>query len=181
MPKLKRKDKERLVEELIIKIKSSEGIILSDFHGLDAEKMTRLRRTLHKSGVYLKVVKNRLAKLALDEVDQYKKAKEILKDRPTMIALINDPFLSARDLVKFFEDEEVNFQFRAGYISGREIDYEFLKEIGAISSKNEVYGKLVNILISPIERFALSVNNIIQKLVFILNEVARKREDEVGS
>jgi len=178
MPKIKKKDKEILVYDLISKIKSYDGLVLSDFQGLDVEKMTMLRRSLRKSGVYLKVVKNRLARIAFDGASLPEKAKETLKGRPIVVALITDPFMAAKDLVKFFEDKEINFSFKAGFISGREIDYNFLREIGLFYSKQDVYGKFVSILASPLGRFAITLNNIIQKLVITLNEVAHKRESE---
>jgi len=178
MPKLKKKDKEILVEDLVAKIKSYEGLILSDFQGLNVEKMTKMRRSLHGSGIYLKVIKNRLAKIAFDKVPLPEKAKETLKGRPTVVALITDPFLAARDLIKFYKDEEINFNFKAGFILGKEIDFEFFKEISSISSVQEVYGKFVNILISPIGQLVTSLGGIYQKLAVALNQVANKKEVE---
>ncbi|RLC43424.1 MAG: 50S ribosomal protein L10 [Candidatus Coatesbacteria bacterium] len=180
MPKLKRKDKEVLIEELVDRLKSASGLIVTDFHGLSVEEMTVLRKRLHKVGVLFKVVKNRLAKIAFDKAEISEQMCDVFQDRPTAIAFVDDPFVAAKELVEFLDDEDISLSFKGGMISGRMVDLDFLRDIGKVSSSEEVYGKLVSILSSPISQLAWSLKGIIQKLVLVMNEVAKVREKGEG-
>lgn len=64
---ISRKEKEQLVNELKEKFTKAESAILTDYRGLDVEKISELRKRLREANVEYKVVKNTLARIAAKE------------------------------------------------------------------------------------------------------------------
>ncbi len=64
---MKRSDKEQLVAELKAKLDGAEGVLYTDFTGLNVKRMTELRRRFRKAGVEYVVIKNTLALRAVNE------------------------------------------------------------------------------------------------------------------
>ena len=64
---LNRKQKEAVVEEVSGKLSDAESVVLAEYRGLTVDEMTQLRVNARNSGVYLRVLKNTLAKLAVKD------------------------------------------------------------------------------------------------------------------
>ena len=90
-----RKEKEAVVEEIKTKIQAAKSVVLVDYKGLTVAQDTELRCNFRKAGVEYKVYKNRLAKIAFNELGftQFDEALE----GPTAIAFsINDSVSAAK-------------------------------------------------------------------------------------
>lgn len=100
---MNREDKGRLVADLHQRMRQAKVAILTRFMGLNVEKMTRLRRELHKAAVEYRIVKNTLLRLAIQGTD-----KELLKQKiegPIGVAWSDtDPVAPARVLARFAKD-----------------------------------------------------------------------------
>ena len=66
---MKRTEKQSFVEDFRERLQESPAIFLTDFTGLDVKSMTVLRRELKDKGAEYLVVKNRLVRLAMEELD----------------------------------------------------------------------------------------------------------------
>ena len=66
---MNRSDKQSFVEDFRVRLQEAPAVFLTDFTGLDVKSMTVLREELKKSGAEYLVVKNRLVRLALQELD----------------------------------------------------------------------------------------------------------------
>ena len=64
---LNRKQKETVIGEVSDKLIAAEALVLAEYRGLTVEEMTQLRVSARNSGVYLRVLKNTLAKLAVKD------------------------------------------------------------------------------------------------------------------
>ena len=89
---MKRSDKEQLVAELKSKLDGAEGVLYTDFTGLNVKRMTELRRRFRKAGVEYVVIKNTLALRAVNEAGLTGQALKgptgvvVAKDTPNFIA-----------------------------------------------------------------------------------------------
>jgi len=71
-------EKAEVVARFADKLKDATGLYLVNYHGVTVEEVNELRREFRKANVEYRVVKNTLAKLAIDRINRFEKAKEYL-------------------------------------------------------------------------------------------------------
>src|SRR6202165_2423943 len=99
---MKRTDKEQLVVELKEKIEGAKALYYTDFTGLNVKRMTDLRRKFRKAGVQYVVIKNTLARRAVNESGL---VGERLKG-PTGLVMATDPVGAAKVLSDFAKEND---------------------------------------------------------------------------
>ncbi len=62
-------DKKAIVEEVSLQAKQSLSLLAADYRGLTVSEMTKLRAVARNAGLYLKVVRNTLARRAIEGTD----------------------------------------------------------------------------------------------------------------
>lgn len=139
-----KKKKEELVGTLHKKFSSAGAVFLMEYSGVTVLNMTRLRKELHDASVDLHVVRNTLAKRALDGTKL-----ESIKDQfvgPVAVAFSNkDAALAAKTLSAFAKDEE-NFNFKLGTLGEKVLSLDEIKNLAALPSREELLAKLVGTL-----------------------------------
>jgi len=133
--------KKTLVERLAKDISESQISILVDYKGLDVLKMTNLRSQLRNKGVQAEVVKNTLIKRASENTDAAL-MKNFFKGPNAIILSKNDPVAPAKILVNFAKDNE-NLEIKAGAFAGKLIDFEEIKQLAKMPSREELLGIIV--------------------------------------
>lgn len=155
-----------MVKDLEGTIKNSASLVFVNFHGLKVSDETILRRDLRKEGVGYKVSRKTLLSRALKG-----KAKG---DMPELAGEVAIAYLPAGSAKKDSEDatktprEIYNFQkshkgalsILGGIFEGRFIGGEKMTEIAMIPSREVLYAQFVNLINSPIQRFAVVLDAI---------------------
>lgn len=173
MPKA---EKVEAVAELKQRISDSEIAIMTKFIGVNVAQATELRSKLRASGVELKVYKNTLAKIALnelglDEVAQY-------MEGPTAWAFSEDPVLPAKVLKEF--GDQVKFVSMAGGILGdAPVSPERLAALAVLPTQEQLYAQVVGTIAAPLRNFVGVLNAVPRNLVNVLDQV-RKQKEEAG-
>jgi large subunit ribosomal protein L10 len=170
-----RKHKEQIVKEIREKFQKASLVILTDFHGMTVAESTTLRRKLREVGAEYKVVKNTLMKYAYPgtPVEQIKDAFV----GPTGIVFATEDIVAtAKVLKEFFEDEGFNLKFKAAVVEGKPADYEMIKQLASLPSREELLSQLVFTLKYPINAIAWSLDNLFTKLVTVLENVKDEKE-----
>lgn len=174
MPNLE--PKKQLVEEIKGKIEGAQSIILVDHRGLTVEEDTELRKKFREAGVEYKVYKNTMMRFAfkdagLEDFNQYLVG-------PSAIAFgVEDPVAAAKitnDFAKSHEELEV----KAGVVDGKVIDINEIKALAELPSKEELIAKVLGGLNGPISGFANVLQANIRNLVYALQAVKEKQEQE---
>jgi large subunit ribosomal protein L10 len=114
-------EKKAVVEQVSKALAGAQAAIVAEYRGLTVAKMTELRREARDAGVYLKVVKNTLARRALKDsgfecLDQHFVG-------PLALAASEDPVAVAKVLSRFQKDNDV-FAIKAGAMSGNELSHD---------------------------------------------------------
>src|SRR5919108_1858345 len=97
-------DKKAVVAEVSGQLKDAQAAMLAEYRGLTVEQMTKLRRKAHEAKIYLRVVKNTLARRAADGTSY-----ECLNDAmvgPLAYAISTDPVAVAKLLSEFAKDND---------------------------------------------------------------------------
>lgn len=170
----KRERKTLVVKEAISKIRESAGIIVTNYQGLNVVQINKLRRELEKAGAQYKVLKNTLTKKALEELAINSNFRSLFTG-VTGLVFCND-FVSAIKVLTTFEKENEKFKITGGYIEQKTCSISDIKEISKLGSKQELIGKLANVLNSPIQRLVNVMNGPQRNLVTVLAAVKDKKK-----
>jgi large subunit ribosomal protein L10 len=171
---LQKKEKEAVVADLHEKFKEARAAILTDFTGLNVEQITQLRRTLKKSSVEYKVVKNTLLRRASHDTDVALLAEYFVG--PIAIALAyEDPLAPAKILLEFSKAQPA-LEIKAGMVTGTVMTLKDIKALAALPSREVLLAKFLSVLnVLPV-RLVQTLNNPLQSLVTILDNVKRAKE-----
>jgi large subunit ribosomal protein L10 len=165
--------KEAVVRELAAIFQGSQGIYLTDFSGLNVAAMGELRRRCRKSDVRFRVIKNRLARLAVAGTD----AECILPflSGPTGIAVSEaDPVTPAR-VLKDFVDEYERPAIKAGWIDGRLVDAGEVLRIAKLPSREALLAQLMGGFQSPLRNLVWAMKGVGQGLVRALAAIQEQK------
>lgn len=150
---MKRSDKEQLVAELKNKLTSAEGVIYTDFTGLNVKRMTELRRRFRKAGVEYVVIKNTLALRAVNEAGL---TGQKLKG-PTGVVVAKDPITAAKLLTDFAKENDARPTVKGGLYEGAVIDAVMVKKLASLPTRDEALSILVGTFNSVLSMFALAL------------------------
>ena len=148
--------------------------VLADYRGLTVTQMTEMRTKARASGVYLRVIRNTLAKRAV-EGTEYECLKSALVG-PTLVAFSQeDPGAAARlmkEYAKTFEKLEV----KALSIGGVLLGADQLDRVATLPTRDEALSLLMAVMQAPIAKLARTLNEIPGKLVRTLAAVRDQKE-----
>jgi len=158
-----RKQKEEILEKAADALKGAKSTVFVNFHGLSVGDTTILRKDLREQNIRYMVAKKTLVKRALEST-------KVKGDQPELegelaIAYGDDLISPAREVYSFQKQHKDNISIIGGIFEGKYMDKEEMLEIATIPSTPVLYGQFLNLINSPIQRFAV-----------VLDQVAQKRE-----
>ena len=148
---MKREEKQQVIAQASDVFKKAKLVIVVHNNGLTMEQTTALRNAIRADGASYKVVKNRLAKLALAGTPCESMA-DLLKG-PTGIAYSEDEIAASRAVAKMAKDSD-KFEIIGGVMNGEKIDANKIKQLAALPSLDGLRGKLVGLLQAPAGQLA---------------------------
>jgi large subunit ribosomal protein L10 len=148
---MNREQKVKFVKEFQEDLESSKIAIVTHYHGLKVQDITKLRKKLKDGDVSFKVVKNRLAKIAIKDTG-FSDLDPILTG-PTALVLSNNPVTAAKILVEFANDNE-NLKIVGGVFDKRSIDQNQIVALSKLPSLEELRATLVGMLVQPSTKIA---------------------------
>jgi len=151
---MKRSDKEQLVAELKSKLDGAEGVLYTDFTGLNVKRMTELRRRFRKAGVEYVVIKNTLALRAVNEAGLTGQA---LKGPTGVVVAKKNAIAAAKVLTDFAKENDARPTVKGGLYEGGVIDAAMVKKLAALPTREEALSILVGTFNSVLSMFALSL------------------------
>lgn len=146
----------------------------AEYRGLTVEQLTRLRVDAHKSGVYLRVVKNSLAKRALEGTDF-----ECMNDSmsgPLVLAFsMEDPGAAAR-IIKDFTKENEKLVVKMLSVGGDLLPAEQLGKLADLPTRDQALAMLMGLMKAPIEKFVRTLAEPHTKLVRTVAAIREQKE-----
>ena len=145
-----RQDKERIVAELVERLKSSETLLVADYRGLTMPEIDELRTKLLETGARFSVVKNTLTRRAAEEAGV--KALLELIDGPTAIAFIDadgDPAAAAKILNDTARAHDV-LVIRGGLFEGDAVSDAEIKRLATLPPTDVLRAQLASAVAAPL-------------------------------
>ena len=156
-------EKEAIVSEVAEVAASAYSAVTAEYIGLSAEEMTELRAKARSGGVYLRVVKNTLARRAVNGTD-YECLQDTLTGPLLMAFSQEDPGAAAR-VLKDFAKENDKLVIKALSVSGQLLAASEIDRLASLPTKEQAISMLMSVMQAPIAKFARTLNEVPGKLV----------------
>ncbi|MBR3482240.1 MAG: 50S ribosomal protein L10 [Neisseriaceae bacterium] len=143
--------KKAAVAEISNSIANAQTMVIAEYRGISVESMTKLRANARKDSVYLHVLKNTLARRAVEGTSFAALADKMVG--PLVYAVSEDPVAAAKVLHQFAKTDD-KIVIKAGSYNGDLLDAAQVAELASIPSRDELLAKLLGIMQAPVSGFA---------------------------
>jgi large subunit ribosomal protein L10 len=157
-------DKKAVVAEVSAEVAKAQTIVVAEYAGIGVPNLTVLRAKARDAGVYLRVLKNTLARRAVADTAFASLADQLTG--PLIYSLSSDPVAAAKVLNDFAKTND-KLKLKAGCYAGAVLDKAGVQALASIPSREELLAKLLGVMKAPVSGFAVA-----------LGALAKKREEE---
>jgi large subunit ribosomal protein L10 len=154
--------KQAMVSEVAAKLAGAQAVIVAEYRGLNVDRVTQLRVRARKSGLYLRVLKNTLARRAVQGTPFEKLTEQM--SGPLMYGIAADPVAGAKVLSEFAKENEL-FVIRGGAMPNAVMSAREIKALALLPSRQELLAKLVGTLQAPIAKLVRTMNEVPARFV----------------
>lgn len=156
-------DKQALVAEVNAVAAKAYSAVAAEYRGLTVEQVTNLRVQARKNGVWLKVVKNTLAKRAIAGTE-FECLKDALKGPLVLAFSKEDPGAAARVVKEFAKDNEL-FVIRALALGGKLLPTTDLERLAKLPTREQALAMLMGVMLAPLTKLVRTLAEPHAKLV----------------
>ena len=154
--------KKSIVSEVAEVAATAYSAIAAEYSGLTSTQMTELRAKAREAGVYVRVVKNTLARRAVEGTD-FECMNEGLVGPLVLAFSLEDPGAAAR-LVKDFAKDNDKLVAKLVAISGKLLPATELERLAKMPTKEQAISMLMAVMKAPTEKFVRTLNEVPGKL-----------------
>jgi large subunit ribosomal protein L10 len=174
---LLKRDKERIVAELVERLRGSDTLIVADYRGLSMSEIDGVRTELLKHGARFSVVKNTLTRRAAEEAG-LPQIVELL-DGPTAIAFVGDGDMVA--VAKALNDTARQTRIltlRGGIVQGQPVSADQVRELAALPSANILQSQVLGVVVGPLSAIVALFTAPLRELVGVIDARIQQLEEE---
>ena len=148
---LNRSEKQAVIDEVNGLAAKAQTLVMAEYRGITVADMTKLRSSARSNGVSLSVLKNTLARRAVQG-----SGFEVVADQMTgpLIYGFSEDAVAAAKVVADFAKTNDKLVIRAGAYGGKALDVNGVKQLANIPSKEVLLAQLLGLMQSPISRTA---------------------------
>lgn len=148
---ISRVKKTALVDDFSELLKDSKMTVFASYQGLSVTEVQQLRRAAREAGVTIKVVKNRLVRVALESNDTYKDTDTSTLKGQLLYAISASDEVAPAQVLSTFAKTNPALQFVGAFSGeGNLLSAEEVKALAGLPSKNQLIAQVVAQLLSPI-------------------------------
>ena len=160
--------KQAVVAEVAAQLAKAQAVIVAEYRGIEVGAVTGLRAKARKSGLYLRVLKNTLARRAVKGTPFEKLAEQM--SGPLIYGIAQDPVAGAKVLQDFAKDHE-QLVIKGGALPGSLISVKEVKALASLPGREELLAKLLGTMQAPIAKLARTLNEVPGRFVRTLAAV----------
>lgn len=153
-------DKKAVVAEITAEIAKAQTIVVAEYRGIEVASMTHLRKQARESGVYLRVLKNTLARRAVQGTPFAELADKMVG--PLVYGISEDPVAAAKVLFNFSKKDD-KIVVKAGSYEGKLLDATEVSLLASIPGREELLSKLLYVMKAPLSGFARGLAALAEK------------------
>jgi len=167
-------EKRAVVAEVADVAGTAHSAVAAEYRGLSVEQLTQLRVKARENGVYVRVVKNSLARRAVEGTEF-----ECMQERlagPLMLGFSTEDPGSAARLFRDFAKENEEFKVMVGAVAGETLEAAEIGKLANLPTRDEAIAQLMSVIQAPVTKLARTMNDVPGKLVRTF-EALRQQKD----
>lgn len=170
MPNAQNKE---MLESIKQDLDGVSAVWVVDYRGLTVKEVQELRRSIREADASMKVYKNTLMHIALNEME-LASMDEILEGPSAFVFAGADPVASAKALKEFAKSND-KLEVKGGLMDGAFVNAEQVKAVADLPSREQLFGQLAGLLNGFARRIAVSINDMPGGLARAVNKVAEQK------
>ena len=172
---MNREQKEAVVADVRQSIESSAATFLVNYKGASVPVLQSLRRALYAKESRLKVTKARLMKIAAEGIEGSESLNDYFKDQIGLVFAKDQVSEVAKELVGFSKQHGA-LQVVSGFYESSVLTKEQVEFFASLPPREVLLGQVVGTIQAPIAQFASLLNQLIVRLLYVLQRIAEKKE-----
>ncbi len=165
--------KKEVVAEVSARLAKAQAVVLAEYRGLPVEDITVLRSQARASGVYLRVLKNTLARRAVQGTPFEKLADQMVG--PLAYGISEDPVAAAKVLHAYAKGND-KLVIKGGMMPNYLMTAKEVGNLATMPSREELLAKLLGTMQAPVAKFVQTLNEVPSKFVRALAAVRDQKE-----
>lgn len=172
---MQRSEKQQIITDVAEKVSRAKSMFFADFTGITVEQVNELRREFRKSGIEYKVVKNTLARKALESVTGYDTVLDKLVG-PTAIAFSYDDPVAPAKIIKKFREKHEKLDVKVCVLEKQVYDGSKLAELAKLPSRAEMVAGILGSIQAPISGIVGAISAVMRDLVSVVDAIEKKKQ-----
>jgi large subunit ribosomal protein L10 len=168
-------DKQQIVSEVSEAAKSALSAVVADYRGVTVTDLTALRKAARTNGVYLRVVRNTLAKRAVAGTD-FECLNPALKG-PSILAFSKDDPGAAARVLKDFAKGNDKFNVKALAIGGKLLPAEQIDVLASLPTYDQAISTVMMLLLAPVTKLARTLKEVPAKTTRCVAAVRDQKQE----
>ncbi len=153
-------EKKAVVEEVSAQLAETETVVLAEYRGIQVGDMTQLRKKAREQGVYLRVLKNTLARRAVEGTAFAELASDMTG--PLIYSMSQDAVAAAKVLQDFAKTND-KLVIKSGCYAGQMLDKAGVVALASIPSREVLLAQLLGVMQAPVSAFARGLAALAEK------------------
>lgn len=175
---LRLEDKKAIVADVNETASNALSLVIADARGINVTAMTTLRKLARENQVRLRVVRNTLAKRAV-EGTSFECVKEVLYGPSIFGFSMEDPGAAAR-IFKDFAKANEKFEIKALSVGGKLLGAGQIDALAKLPTRDEALARLAGTIIAPVTKLVRTFNDVPGRVTRVVNAVAEKKRNEAA-
>jgi len=169
--------KQAMVAEVSAQLARAQAVVLAEYRSLQVGEMTELRRRARSSGVYLRVLKNTLARRAVADTPFKGLAEQMVG--PLAYGISSDPVAVAKVLQEFAKGND-KLVIKAGAMPNVVMSAKEVASLAQMPSRQELLAMMLGTMQAPVAKFVRTLNEVPGKFVRTLAAVRDQKEKQAA-
>ena len=170
--------KQAVVAEVSAEVERAQAIVLAEYRGLPVGNITELRRKARGSGVYLRVLKNTLARRAVAETPFAGLSDHMVG--PLFYGISSDPVAAAKVLHEFSRENAEKFVIKGGAMPNVVMSPQQVADLAKMPSREQLLATLMGTMQAPVAKLARTLNEVPGKFVRTLAALQEQKEKQAA-
>jgi large subunit ribosomal protein L10 len=166
-------EKKEVVAEISERLAKAQAVVLAEYRGLPVEQITVLRSQARASGVYLRVLKNTLARRAVQGTPFEKLSGQMVG--PLAYGISDDPVAAAKVLHAYAKAND-KLVIKGGAMPNYVMTAKEVGNLATLPGREELLAKLLGTMQAPVAKFVQTLNEVPSRFVRTLAAIRDQKE-----
>lgn len=172
-------EKQDTIEEFKGRLDGVKTVLVTEYRGLTVQQLSDLRKQLRGVSATYKIIKNRLAKLAMTDSDLSKLGPHL--KGPTGMVISKEDAVAVSKALHTFAKTNQALAIKAGFVDGQILPAAELKALSELPSKEAIRAQIIGAIQGPLVHLVGLLQASPRELAFVLSERGKNAPAEAAS